>query len=211
VKRHLRLQIVIVTLLASGIAAAKELAPAQSMLPGQNRDQPVLIEAPTFVVQDNNKKATFSGNVHVVQGDTTIQCESLVLFYGREVGIAQNQPKQPSTTSGPKGVQDIQRIEAHGNVTVATKDQNASGDSGIYDLQSNTITLTGNARINQGQNVIHGKSVVVNTLTGVARVEGDGTTHGTVRALLLPHQTNQNRGVDMTLVPDKDSDKAKTQ
>jgi lipopolysaccharide export system protein LptA len=206
VKRQFLAWAAIVALLAPGMAAAQGPAPAQSMLPGQNNDQPVQIEAASLEVHDKSKTATFSGNVQVVQGDTTMKCQSLVVFYGQEVGIAQNDPKQASAMPGPKGAQDIRRIEAHGGVTVVTKDQNASGDLGVYDLQAKTITLTGNVIVSQGQNVIHGERVVVDTVTGNARVEsneGGGTVPGRVRALILPNQKGQNSGAGnmMTIGP----------
>src|SRR6202035_5127346 len=47
----------------------------------QNRDQPIHIEAPVLEVRDKKKEATFSGNVKVVQGDTTLTSETLVVFY----------------------------------------------------------------------------------------------------------------------------------
>ena len=91
-------------------------------------------------------------------------------------------------------------------MTVVTKDQNASGDLGVYDLQAKTITLTGNVIVSQGQNVIHGERVVVDTITGNARVEsseGGGTVPGRVRALILPNQKGQNSGAGnmMTIGP----------
>jgi lipopolysaccharide export system protein LptA len=206
VKRQFLFWAAIVALLAPGMAAAQGPAPAQSLLPGQNKDQPVQIEAASLEVHDKSKTATFTGNVQVVQGDTTMKCQSLVVFYGREVGIAQNEPKQASIAPGPKGAQDIRKIEAHGGVTVVTKDQNATGDDAIYDLQSKTIKLTGNVIVSQGQNVIHGESVVVDTVTGNARVEsseGGGTVPGRVRALILPNQKGQNSGAGnmMTIGP----------
>jgi len=70
-----------------------------------------------------------------------------------------------------KNAQNIRRIEARGGVTVITKDQNASGDLGVYDLKTKTIALSGNVVVSQGQNVIHGERVVVDTVTGTARVE----------------------------------------
>ena len=60
--------------------------------------------------------------------------------------------------------QDIRRIEARGGVTVISKDQNASGDFGVYDLKKKTITLTGNVVVSQGKNVLHGDRVVVDTV-----------------------------------------------
>ncbi|MDB5634502.1 MAG: organic solvent tolerance protein OstA, partial [Tardiphaga sp.] len=47
----------------------------------QNRDQPIQIEAATLEMRDKKKEATFSGDVKVVQGDTTMKSKSLVVFY----------------------------------------------------------------------------------------------------------------------------------
>src|SRR3984893_11251423 len=54
---------------------------------GESKDQPVQIEAATLEVRDKSKMATFSGHVEVVQGDTTMKCQKLVVFYGQEVGL----------------------------------------------------------------------------------------------------------------------------
>src|SRR5580693_270626 len=94
--RRLSLCVLMVALLTSGLAVAQAPRPAaappvQSLLQGgQDKDQPVQIEAATLEVRDKNKTATFSGNVQVVQGDTTMKCQSLVVFYGQEIGIAGN-------------------------------------------------------------------------------------------------------------------------
>jgi lipopolysaccharide export system protein LptA len=225
--RLLYLSAVTLALLTPGLAAAQAPRPAagppvQGLLQGgQDKDQPVQIEAASLEVRDKNKMATFSGDVQVVQGDTTMKCQKLVVFYGQEVGIAQAgaqggaQPPdakppdaKPAATSalpGPKGAQNIRRIEARGGVTVITKDQNASGDLGVYDLLAKTITLTGNVVVSQGQNVIHGERVVVDTVTGNARVEsnnqGGGATPSRVRALIQPNQGQNGGGNVMTIGP----------
>ncbi len=174
--------------------------PFQGIVTDQKKDQPVQIEAATLEVRDKNKTATFSGNVQVVQGDTTMKCQNLVVFYGQEIGIAGKPAATPATTTKstpgmPQGAQNIRRIEAHGNVTVTTKDQNVKGDIGIYDLESKTITLSGNVVVSQGQNVIHGEKVVVDTVTGNAKVESGSSNGGAgagapgpgrVRALIQP-------------------------
>ena len=118
--------------------------------------------------------------MQVVQGDTTMKCRSLVVFYGQEVGLGEPTAQAANATvksplGGPRGAQNIRRIEARGAVTVITKDQSASGDLGIYDLKTKTITLSGNVVVSQGQNVIHGERVVVDTETGNARVESGAT------------------------------------
>jgi lipopolysaccharide export system protein LptA len=183
--------------------------------PGQfeNKDAPVQIEAATLEVHDKTKTATFSGNVQVVQGDTTMRCRSLVVFYGQEVGIGESTGEATasagkSPSGGTKGAQNIRRIEARGGVTVLTKDQSASGDLGIYDLKTKTITLSGNVVVSQGQNVIHGERVVVDTETGNARVESAGSGAGAnaagggrVRALIQPGKGQGSTSNFMTIGP----------
>lgn len=216
--RRLSLCAVMAVLLASGTAVAQAPRPAagppvQSLLQGgQDKDQPVQIEAASLEVRDKNKTATFSGDVQVVQGDTTMKCQKLVVFYGQEVGIGQGgaqagtpAPDTKPAMAGPKSAQNIRRIEARGGVTVITKDQNASGDLGVYDLMAKTITLTGNVVVSQGQNVIHGERVVVDTVSGNARVEsnnqGGGGTPSRVRALIQPNQNQNGGGNIMTIGP----------
>jgi len=183
---------------------------------GQNQDLPVQIEAATLEVRDKNKQATFSGNVQVTQGDTTMRCQSLVVFYGQDVGLggdgAATAAAAKASPGMPQGAQNIRRIEARGGVTVTTKDQNASGDLGVYDLKTKTITLSGNVVVSQGQNVIHGERVVVDTTTGYARVESassSGAVAGVpgpnrVRALIQPGKGGQNGPTNfMTIGPGK--------
>jgi lipopolysaccharide export system protein LptA len=199
------------THLAQGGAASNPSKPGQF----ENKDAPVQIEAATLEVHDKSKTATFSGNVQVVQGDTTMRCRSLVVFYGQEVGIgeagggdAATGTAAKSPLGGTKGAQNIRRIEARGGVTVLTKDQSASGDLGIYDLKTKTITLSGNVVVSQGQNVIHGERVVVDTETGNARVESGGTgagastgSGGRVRALIQPGKGQGGPSNVMTIGP----------
>ncbi len=200
---------------AHAAAQGQQAAPANPFgaMQGDNKDQPVQIEAATLEVRDKNKTATFTGHVEVKQGDTTMKCQTLVVFYGQEVGIGAGGAPAAAAKSSPgmpKGAQNIRRIEARGGVTVITKDQNASGDLGIYDLKTKTITLSGNVVVSQGQNVIHGERVVVDTTTGNARVEsassgGTGTTGaapGRVRALIQPGKSqNGSPGNIMTIGP----------
>ena len=135
----------------------------------QNRDQPVQIEAATLEVRDKDRIATFSGNVHVIQGDTDLRSKTLVVYYednqSSKGGIKAAQP-------GPGGSSQIRRLEAVGNVLVTQKDQTATGEKGVFDMKTNTITLMGNVVISQGQNVLRGERLVVDRATGVSRMEG---------------------------------------
>ena len=108
-------------------------------------------------MRDSNKVATFSGNVHLVQGDTMLRCKVLVVFYDQDDSGA---PAVKSATPGPTGSSQIRRMEAKGAVVVTQKDQTATGDSAIYDLKDNTVTLLapagGRVTVTQGPNVMSG-------------------------------------------------------
>src|SRR5580658_7202387 len=180
----------------------------------QNQDQPIQIESATLEVRDKSKMATFSGDVQVVQGDMTIKCQTLVVFYGAggpgagssvsaithsAPGAAPGAPKPGPVV--PQGANDIRRIEARGGVTVISKDQNASGDLGVYDVKKKTITLTGNVVVSQGKNVLHGDRVVVDTVTGNAHLDSGVSSQNRVRALILPNKGDNGAPNFMSIAP----------
>jgi lipopolysaccharide export system protein LptA len=143
----------------------------------ENRSKPVQIEAASLEVRDKEKKATFSGNVKVVQGDTMMQCKSLEVFY--EQDAPSTSPNTAPTTMkaaqpGPGGSQQISKLLASGNVKVTQKDQIATGDTAHFDMRANTVTLNGNVTVIQGKSVMRGDRLVVDMTSGVSRVEGKG-------------------------------------
>ena len=175
----------------SGASLCAQTAPSgpPNALQGfsQNRDQPVHIEAATLEVRDKQKQATFSGDVRVKQGDTGLRCKSLVVFYEQEGETAGQGKAMQAATPGPGGEQRIKRLEAHGAVVVTQKEQTATGDLGIFDMKSNTVTLTGNPVVmTQGQNVLRGEKLVVDLTSGVSRVESNKGGQGRVQGLFQP-------------------------
>ena len=130
-----------------------------------NRGKPVRIQAGSLEVRDKDKQAVFSGNVQVVQGDTTLRCKTLTVFY-------ESDPTKPGVpVAQADGQQQMRRMEAKGGVVVTQKDQVATGDTAEFDVRSNTITLSGNVLVTRGQDVLKGKRLVVNLTSGVSTVE----------------------------------------
>jgi lipopolysaccharide export system protein LptA len=79
---------------------------------------------------------------------------------------------QPGAPPGSGDQQQIRRIEATGGVVVTQKEQNAAGDTGVFDMQSNTVTLNGNVVVTHGKDVVRGQRLVVDLGTGVSRIDG---------------------------------------
>ena len=175
----------------------------------QNRDQPIQIDAATLEMRDKKKEATFSGNVKVVQGDTTMTSKTLVVFYessgDKAAAPAQAAAGQPnaakgaktapiqSATPGPGGASSIKRLEARGNVVVTQKDQVVTGDTAVFDTKTNLITMLGGTGgqvvLTQCQNVLRGDRLLVDMTTGVSRVESES---GRVQGLFIQSQGGQN-------------------
>ena len=148
----------------------------------QNRDQPIQIEAASLEMRDKKKEATFSGNVKVVQGDTTMTSKTLVVFYDSGPAPATPAPAAPkgsksgpmqSATPGPGGSSSIRRLEAKGSVVVTQKDQVVTGETAIFDTRANLITMVGGVVLTQCKNVLKGDRLKVDMTTGVSRVESD--------------------------------------
>ena len=176
-------------LCASPLAAQTPPGGPPNALQGfsQNRDQPVKIDAGSLEVRDKNKTATFSGNVQVVQGDTTLRSKTLAVFYDTEGQGNSMTAAKP----GPAGQSRIRRLEARGGVTVTQKDQIATGDTGIFDMASNTVTLSGNVIVKQGQNVLRGERLVVDLANGTSKVESGKGGTGRVQGLFLPSSVDK--------------------
>ena len=160
----------------------------------QNRDQPIQIEAASLEMRDKKKEATFSGNVKVVQGDTTMTSKTLVVFYesSSAAGAAPPPPSKAqgakaapmqSAQPGPGGSSSIKRLEAKGNVVVTQKDQVVTGETAMFDTKANLITMLGGVVLTQCKNVLRGDRLLVDMTTGVSRVESDS---GRVQGLFQP-------------------------
>ncbi len=180
------------TAMVALLAAGTGHAFAQSAVQGvpnamqgfsQNRDQPIQIEAASLEMRDKKKEATFTGDVKVVQGDTTMKSKSLVVFYdgGGAAAPAAGAPpakgaaKAPikAAQPGPGGSSSIRRLEARGSVVVTQKDQVVTGETAVFDTKTNLVSMLGGVVLTQGKNVLRGDRLVVDMTTGTSRVESD--------------------------------------
>jgi len=175
----------------------------------QNRDKPIKINSATLEVRDKDKVATFSGAVHLVQGDTTLRSNTLVVFYEDDAAS-----KPAGTSSATQAAsqqnqqnQQIKRVEAKGNVIVVQKDQKATGETGVFDMRANTVTLSGNVVISRGPNVVSGDTLTVNMTTGDSLIACDkGQEKCRVKALIQPGSMKpEGRGQETVPAPARET------
>jgi lipopolysaccharide export system protein LptA len=175
-----RFQWFAVLIAAVGAAGAISSVPAVWAQTGQslldalqslstNREKPLHIESATRVMSDQDIAATFTGDVRVMLGETTIRCDSLAAYYERDDRAGGIKTAEP----GPGGAQWIRKLVASGVVTVTYQNQTASGDFGVFELDAGRATLTGAAAVTQGTVVLRGDRLTENLATGVIRMQAE--------------------------------------
>lgn len=78
----------------------------------------------------------------------------------------------------------LTRAEAVGGVYFVTPEQTMRGDRATYDIENDTLTVTGDVILNQGKNVATGGRLVYNLRTETARWEGGA--NGRVQGVFYP-------------------------
>jgi lipopolysaccharide export system protein LptA len=175
---------------------------------GSNK-APINIDSDRLDVFDKEGRAVFSGNVVAVQGDSTMRCTSLNVFYEQNRGakgsapttpVAAGAPAAATPTAGSGGLaggmgdnSSIKKIACQGPVTVASKTQVATGDNAEFDRIANKVYLIGNVALSDGPNVTRGDRIVYDLNTGRANVESRPGT-GRVRALFVPGGNSDKSG-----------------
>jgi lipopolysaccharide export system protein LptA len=158
--------------------ALAQKARTGAILPGGNSKEPVNIDAAKLDYFDKEQKLVYSGNVVATQGESKLKATTLVIFLA---------PKEAGEPGGaPSSSSQVRRMEAAGPVTVISKDQIGTGDSGVYEKSENKIYLTGNVTLSQGPNVTKGDKLVYDLTSNQAAVTGR------VRSMFLPNNSGDD-------------------
>lgn len=152
-------------ILASAVLPANAEKPRSGViLPGGNSKDPVNIAAAKLDYFDKEQKLVYTGNVVATQGGSELRTGTLVIFLT---------PKDALAAAGvPSSSSQIRRLEAAGPVTIVSKDQIGTGDSGVYEKSENKIYLIGNVTLTQGPNVTKGDKLTYDLNTNQAAVTG---------------------------------------
>lgn len=138
-----------------GSAGWLESAAAQA-LSNHDSSAPVDFSADSIELQSRADRAVFSGNVVVHQAGLTLTASRMTFAYSNNGSV------------------DINRIDATGGVTITKGDENARGNSAIYDLDRRLITLIGSVQLNQAGNRLEGSRMVIDLTSGRASINGRG-------------------------------------
>jgi lipopolysaccharide export system protein LptA len=133
---------------------------ATSALRGLDTGAPIDVDADRIDLLDAENQAVFTGNVRVVQGGLTLEANRIKVLYARPAN----------------GNPVIRRLDADGNVRLATPSERATARFGIYDVERRLLTLIGNVVVTRGTTRVQGNRLVIDLSNGRTTLDGQAST-----------------------------------
>jgi lipopolysaccharide export system protein LptA len=150
-------------------------------------DQPIEISADELEVLQEQSKAIFRGAVEAKQGNITLNSAIMEVFY-----------RQKNSSEGGGNFGAVSRIEVERDVMLSTPQESAKAKRGVYKVDDQLITLTGDVILARGQNMLRGAKLDYNLKTqksllssASAVTQPDGTLKtkpGRVKGVFVPGQ-----------------------
>jgi lipopolysaccharide export system protein LptA len=148
-----------------------------------NKEQ-IEITANNLAVDQNQKTATFTGQVEAIQGVVKLKADKMIAFYVEE------------KDQMAKGA--ISKILTFGNVFISNDQQTASGDEGEYKVYEEIIELKGSVVLIKGKNIVKGNRIIYNLKTGQSQLFSDNkeiennSNKSRVKAIFIPKASEKN-------------------
>lgn len=165
--------------IALGLAALAAAGPAAAQL-ARNSNAPVDITADELEVVQGQCQAVWRGSAEALQETSRLRADVLRIY--SRTGPAKQGSANPSCG-------DVERMEAEGSVYYVTPDQRVRSNSATYTAATETIVMVGDVIAAQGQNVLRGERMVINTQTGQGQMLGQTKGRNTpnrVRGVFYP-------------------------
>jgi lipopolysaccharide export system protein LptA len=161
----------------SSLVGLSVLAPsAQAQIAtGPNNNGPIDVTADKLEMVDAQHLAIWRGNVEAVQNGSRLVADTLNVYFN---GKSATKPSTKTAGGGASVGQDwgaVQRLVAEGHVFFVSQDQTARGEHAIYEIEPDTITMTGDVVVVQGDNVVKGDKLVIQVKTGHADIVSNAT------------------------------------
>lgn len=137
---------------------------------GTDSREPIDIFAPQLRILDKQKVARFQGGVAAEQGASRLTA--------REMKIDYVDAEPQSGAAGTTGEAEVRRIEAIDDVRlVSNEGRQATASHLLYDVDSDTVTLSGGVLLSQADDWIRGERFISELGTGRSRFAPGGRVH----------------------------------
>jgi len=131
---------------------------------------PITIKSNELSADNKGKTAIFTGKVVAKQGDVTIFCDKMTVYYGAVQG-------------------DVDKIEADGNVRIVQENRTGLAAHALYDSRAGKVILTGGGpKVMQGTDTVSGEII-----TYFLDDDRSSVTGGRVEATIHPKSKNDTR------------------
>lgn len=121
--------------------------------------EPFMVGSDEFELVQADGLQIWRGRAEAVQGENRLRAGEIRVYH--------------ETADGGFGA--ARRIEAIGEVFFVTPEQVARGDRAVYTASTDTLVVSGDVILRQGENVLTGSSLSINIGSGRARMEGAPT------------------------------------
>jgi lipopolysaccharide export system protein LptA len=148
----------------SGVASAQQAARSGG---------PVEVAAQDLAYDPASLVTILTGNASVTQDGAVLRAPRIRVTYLRGAG-------------GASG--NIDKVYTEGETFYVTPNERIRGDRAIFDAPANTVQFIGNVTAVQGQNVLRGSLLTLNTKTRASTMRG---IDGRVRAVFFPSSQTQ--------------------
>lgn len=144
---------------------------------------PVMVGGDNWRADQNALTQSWDGRVEIIQADSRLRADHVVISHA------------PGGEGENSGWGEVIRIEATGNIYYVTPETTVKGDSAVYTKSSDTMVISGDVVLQQGNNVMTGTRLVAEV--GAGRTTMDAAPNsigkGRVRAVLYPDEEDAKK------------------
>lgn len=145
---------------------------------------PYMVSADTWHADGAAHIQYYDGRVEIIQNDSRLRADHIKVSHSA------------TTASGGDGWGEVLTIEATGNVYYVTPTQQMKGASAVYTKAADTMVITGDVVLQQGQNVMTGDRLTTIVSTGTSTF--DAPQSGRVKAVIYPDSKSANAAANKT-------------
>jgi lipopolysaccharide export system protein LptA len=140
-------------------------------LPMSSSDEPILVESRELEFDYQKNQVFYRGEVKAKQGDVTIDCDELVVFFDRADDVRKA---------------ELRAIVASGNVVITQGERRATGGRAVFNQVNRQIALLENPVLREGKNEVRGDRLTVYLDEGRSVMESGKGAKQRVSAVLYP-------------------------
>ena len=145
---------------------------------------PIYINSARTESLEKENKVLLVGNVDIQQGTARLRADTVTIRFNGKAA-------KPGNTSIVGGFGQVENIVAEGNVYYVTPELKAKGDLGVYELATDTITMTGKVALMRDRDVAEGETLRMEVKNRRTTLEGGS---GRTRMVIDPSsQPPQNQ------------------